>query len=639
MHYRVPSAPGRRVALRSALLFRPYLWWLGLLLFVVTVGSALQLLPVLVIARIVNTIEGGSDLAGASGTATRQVLVYGLIAGGMFLGAGLLSVAQTFITQRIGQGVMYAMRTRLHTHLQRQSLNFHTENQTGEILSRVTTDVNQVEQAVTITLAEFMVNMVTLVIAVALMFWLDWRIALLAAGSLPLWILPTKRIGNFQRRLRKEWQEESANMASHLEETLSVSGAMLVKSFGRQTYEAERFEHSNARLRRLSIQRVMAGRWFNMATELFGSVALIAVFVIGGVAVLNDGVDLGTVVAFSVLVQRVFQPFATIARVNTTLISSLALFERVFEYLDRPVELIESPDARVLQGARGHVRMEGVTFNYPGSEVPSLADVDFEVKPGQMAALVGPSGAGKTTMTYLLQRFYDPDHGRVLIDGVDLRDLSLQSLAATVGAVMQETFLFHNTLRENIRYGRLDASDEELMVAAAIAGLGDLLRELPEGLDTVVGERGYRLSGGQKQRVAIARAVLKDPPVLIFDEATASLDTRLEREIRDATTRLARGRTTVVIAHRLSTVLTADVIYVFDNARVVERGTHAELLAADSLYAALYNEQFADAEPEELQALAAAAPGLTGVGGVGTASAADGDAPTPSSEAALAQVD
>ncbi|MCK9485669.1 MAG: ABC transporter ATP-binding protein/permease [Dehalococcoidia bacterium] len=581
---------------------------LALLLAVVVVASALQLLPVLVIARIVNTIEAASNTVGAPEDATREILKYGLLAGSMFLGAGLLSVAQTLITQRIGQGVMYAMRTRLHTHLQRQSLNFHTENQTGEILSRVTTDVNQVEQAVTITLAEFMVNMVTLLIAVGLMFYLDWRIALLAAASLPLWIIPTKRIGNFQRRLRKEWQEESATMASHLEETLSVSGAMLVKSFGRQEYETERFEHSNARLRRLSIQRVMAGRWFNMATELFGSVALIAVFVVGGVAVLNDGVDLGTVVAFSVLVQRVFQPFATIARVNTTLISSLALFERVFEYLDRPVELIESPDARVLEAPRGHVRMEGVTFAYPGAETPSLADVDFEVLPGQMAALVGPSGAGKTTMTYLLQRFYDPDRGRVTIDGTDLRDLSLQSLAATVGAVMQETFLFHNTLRENIRYGRLDATDGELLAAAAIAGLGDLLRELPEGLDTVVGERGYRLSGGQKQRVAIARAVLKDPPVLIFDEATASLDTRLEREIRDATTRLARGRTTVVIAHRLSTVLEADVIYVFDNARVVERGTHAELLAADGLYAALYHEQFAEAGEMEDRQVDAEAP-------------------------------
>ncbi|MGE3961194.1 MAG: ABC transporter ATP-binding protein [Dehalococcoidia bacterium] len=603
MHYMEPTRT-RRVAARTVGLFRPHRWLFAALVVVAAAGAALQLAPVLVIARIVNEITpeeiGGQAVVTGD---TRGLLELVGIATAMYVASGLLAVLRSYLTQVMGQDVMYGMRQQLHDHLQKQSLRFHTENQTGEILSRVTTDVNQVEQAVTITLADFFVNVITLVIALGMMFILDWRLALVAMLVLPFWILPTKKVGEYQRRLRKEWQEETAAMSSHLEETLSVSGAMLVKSFGRQEYEAERFANANARLRLLSIQRVMAGRWFNMATELFGSLALIAVFAVGGLAVLRGGADLGTVVAFSVLVQRVFQPFATVARVNTTLISSLALFERIFEYLDRPIDVVEPAGGPTPAHVRGHIRFEDVTFAYADTETPALDRVDLEVRAGQMAALVGPSGAGKTTMAYLLQRFYDPQQGRVLIDGHDLRDLSFSSLAATVGAVMQETFLFHTTLRENIRYGRLDASDEELLEAARIAGLTDLLDGLPDGLDTVVGERGYRLSGGQKQRVAIARAILKDPPVLVFDEATAALDTRLEREIREATAQLARGRTTVVIAHRLSTVLAADVIYVFDQGRVVERGRHEELLALDGLYAELYREQFAEtdepAEPTE----------------------------------------
>jgi ATP-binding cassette subfamily B protein len=411
---------------------------------------------------------------------------------------------------------------------------------------------------------------------------------------LPLWVLPTLRVGDRMRRLQLEWRDENAEMTSHLAETLSVNGTMVVKTFGRQELEAERFRRANETLRQLSIRRFMAGRWFNVATELFGAFAVVFVYWYGARGVIDGSVgDIGTVVAFAGLSQRVFGPFRSIARINTTALSTVALFQRLFEYLDLPIEVAEKPGARSLPQPQGRIELRDVSFHYRPDAGPALEDVSFSLEPGRMLALVGPSGAGKTTVTYLLQRFYDPSRGSVLLDGHDLRDLTLETVSRAIGAVMQETYLFHASLGENVRYGRVDASDREVAEAVRVAGLGELVSRLPEGLDTVVGERGFRLSGGEKQRVAIARAVLKDPRVLILDEATASLDTRLEREIQEATQRLARGRSTVVIAHRLSTVIAADEILVLDQGRVVERGTHAQLLARGGLYASLHQAQLA----------------------------------------------
>ncbi|MSP21903.1 MAG: ABC transporter ATP-binding protein [Dehalococcoidia bacterium] len=592
-----PTGPKRRIVVRTLGLFRPFLGNVGMLVVLIAATSALDLLPVLLVKQMVDTATAGA--ATATGASTRiDLLFLGLI--GAVLASGLLGVALGYVNQAIGQGVMYRLRADLHAHLQRLSVRFFTQTRTGEILSRVSTDVNGVQGAVTGTFTEFLQNAITLVVALGLMFALEWRLAVFAIVILPLWVYPTMRVGQIQRQLMRAWHEENAKMSSHLEETLSVSGVMLVKAFGRQSHESDKFELSNKVLRDLSVRRMMAGRWFNLATGLFGALAPGAVYWFGGRAVVSADLSIGAVVAFAVLTQRVFQPFAGIARINTTLLSSLALFERIFEYLDLPVEVEELPNAHPLEVPAGHLRFEGVTFSYiAGSGAPSAIEaVDLEVLPGQMAALVGPSGAGKTTATYLLQRFYDPQAGRVLIDGHDLRDLTLDSIARAVGAVMQDTYLFHASLADNIRYGCLDAPDEDVTAAANAAGLAEMVVRLPEGLDTVVGERGYRLSGGEKQRVAIARAILKDPPVLVLDEATASLDSRLEREIREATARLAVGRTTIVIAHRLSTVLAADVIFVFDGGRIVERGRHAELVARGGLYAALYREQFEPDIPE-----------------------------------------
>ncbi len=585
-----PEGSKLEIAGRAAGLFAPFKPQLVALIVLIVVTVALNLAPVLLIGEIVNEMGLGAD---GSGT---RIGVLATIMVAMYVASGLLGVLEGYLNQHVGQGVMYNVRSSLHGHLQRLSVRFFTATRTGEILSRITTDVNAMQQAVTGTFTEFLRNFVTLTIAAGIMFMLDWRLAIIVIVVLPLWVYPTVRVGLHQRRLMLEWHEESSKMSANLEETLSVSGSMLVKTFGREEYEAGRFEESNQQLRQLSIRRLIAGRWFNMASSLFGLVSVAVVYWLGGISVTNGSISTGEIVAFAAVTTQVFGPFQMIARINTTMLSSLALFERIFEYLDMPVEVEEAPDAHRLDAPVGAIEFRDVQFRYTDRGAPALDSVSFEASPGQMIALVGPSGAGKTTMTYLMQRYYDPQQGSVRIDGHDVRGLTLDSMSRAIGTVMQETYLFHASLRDNIRYGRLDAEEAEVESAASAAGLDRLVERLAGGLDTVVGERGYRLSGGEKQRVAIARAVLNDPPILILDEATSSLDTKLEREIRGATQELARGRTTVVIAHRLSTVIAADMILVLDQGHVVERGTHEELLALDGLYASLYREQFSDEE-------------------------------------------
>ncbi|MGE0227696.1 MAG: ABC transporter ATP-binding protein [Dehalococcoidia bacterium] len=584
MRHQRPQTSSRVLARRAVGLFRPYRAAFALLFTLLVASTALDLIGVRLLGAMVDEMTADGDRS----VLNRLLAIFVVLV----LTSALLGVGQSYVNQVIGQGVMLRLRTALHDHLQRLSLRFYTQTRTGEILSRISTDVNAVQQAVTGTFTEFLQNVLTLAIAFGIMFTIEWRLALATLLVLPLWVYPTMRVGRHMRDLMRAWHQETASMSSHLEETLSVSGSMVVRSFGRESLERDRFEASNQELYRLSIRRMMAGRWFNMGTGLFGALIPGLVYWYGGRAVIGQSLSPGDVVAFAMLVQRVFGPFASIARINTTLLSSLAVFERIFEYLDMPVEVEERLGARRLERVRGAIEFDHVSFGYAGPDRLALNHVTFEAAPGTMVALVGPSGAGKTTMTYLLQRFYDPLAGAVRIDGHDLRDLTLDSISDAVGAVMQSTHLFHASLADNIRYGRLAATDAEVRAAAAAAGLDEMIARLPEGLDTLVGERGYRLSGGEQQRVAIARAVLKDAPILVLDEATASLDSRLEREIREATARLSEGRTTVVIAHRLSTVVAADLILVFDHGRVVERGRHEDLLRHEGLYALLYREQF-----------------------------------------------
>lgn len=560
---------------------------------------------------------------------------------------GLVGVGQTYLNNMIGQNVMRDFRNRLYTHLQSMSLRFFTSTRTGEIQSRLSNDVNGVQEVVTNTATSIVANISTVLSTIIGMLVLSPLLTLISLGLLPIFLWITTKVGHARRVTSKETQESMAALTAQMQETLSVSGILLIKTFGRQQYSRTRFEEENQRLTDLEVRQQLIGRWFFMFINVFFSVTPAIVYLVGGLQIIshpmNASITLGKIVAFTTLQSRLFFPVGQLLNIQVQVQGALALFDRIFEYLDLPIEIQDRANALHLKASevRGEVTFTDVSFTYqrdtqalegglfaplssgkerskvgrPISPLPvevsddagsrpALSHVSFDIKPGQLAALVGPSGAGKTTMTYLVPRLYDVDSGSVAIDGINVKDIALASLGEIIGMVTQETYLFHASVRENLLYARESATEEEMVAAAKAAAIHERIMELDEGYDTIVGERGYKLSGGEKQRIAIARVILKDPRILILDEATSALDTHSERLIQAALEPLMKERTTLAIAHRLSTILAADVILVVDKGRVIERGTHEELLGQNGLYARLYNEQFTRGAIDEVSAFA-----------------------------------
>jgi ATP-binding cassette, subfamily B, bacterial len=567
---------------RIGSLFKPYWRRLSGLLALIILSAGLGVLPAFLLRNVLVAIQA-HDTRGVSVNAAAMIVIA--------IVAGILGVVQTLLSNQVGQRVMHDLRARVFRHLQRLSLAFFTRTRTGEVQSRINNDIGGVQNVVTNTATNITSSVTTVVATMIGMLLLSWQLALFAFALIPVFAVLTRRVGNERRRIAKTTQESLADISSIVQESLSVSGILLGKTMGRGDELADRFEGESLRLADLEVRQRMAGRWVMASIQTSFSVMPAAVYWLGG-TVLSHTISIATIVAFTTLQTRLFFPVGSLLGVGLDIQTSLALFDRIFEYLDAPVDIEEG---HVDSAEAGDVAFDHVWFRY-SDEAWTLQDVSFLVAAGTTTALVGETGSGKTTLGYLTARLYDADRGSVSIDGVDVRDLNFATLSSLVGVVSQETYLFHASVRENLRFAKPEATDEELYAAAEAARIHHVIAALPDGYDTVVGERGYRFSGGEKQRIAIARTILRNPPILVLDEATSSLDTETERLVQEALDRLSEGRTTIAIAHRLSTVRDADQIVVLDRGQVVERGRHEELIAEGGRYAALVSRD-AELEP------------------------------------------
>ncbi len=641
----IPKERRARTVRRIVVFFRPYRLQIAVVVVAILATSLLGLINPLLLGVLVDQVIVGKDYSHLNLYVGLMIVIP--------IVTGLIGVGQAYLNNIVGQSVMQDLRNALYAHLQRMPLRFFTETRTGEIQSRLANDVGGIQAVVTDTAANLTSNIAVASSTIIAMFLISWQLTLLSLAVTPFFMYLTFRVGKVRRTVSTETQKSLAEMSAATEETLSVSGMLLSKTFGQQAASITRFRDLNKRLAALQIRQAMVGRWFFMIIGVVFSITPAFVYWLAATLAMNGdptAPTAGQIVAFTTLQSRLFFPLGSLLNVQVEIQGSLALFDRIFEYLDLDPEILDAPGATVLDPAtvRGKVRLREVSFHYPSAAVPAAAapideegeledlaaslgpdaavalagvegvgagpqlevpelrivpgfaleGIDFEAEPGELVALVGPSGSGKTTTTYLIPRLYDVDEGAVEIDDLDVRRVTLESLGRVIGFVTQETYLFHSSIRDNLQYAKPDASEAELEAAATAAAIHDRIIELPDGYDTIVGERGYKLSGGEKQRIAIARVLLKDPRILILDEATSALDTVSERLIQAALERLMEGRTTIAIAHRLSTILRADRILVYERGHIVERGTHAELLAQGGLYARLYREQFETAGPE-----------------------------------------
>ncbi|HEX6148035.1 MAG TPA: ABC transporter ATP-binding protein [Acidimicrobiia bacterium] len=595
---------------------RPYLGGLIGVLVTIVIISGLSVVPPILVRALVGDALPRKDIPLLTLLGVGMILVP--------LVNALVGVAQRWWSARVGEGIIFDLRRELFDHLQRMSLRFFTATRTGELMNRLNSDVVGSQQAITGTLVTIVSNVVSVTFILVVMIQADWRLTLLAVAALPLFVIPARRVAKVLRRVTQQTMEHESKMSGILQEAFNVSGALLVRLFGRWDQESERFGDQAALVRDFGVRRAMVGRGFFAALGLVSAVGTAAVFWVGGLMVIRGEIDLATLIMFTMLLTQLYGPLSAISNSRVEFASSLVSFERVFEVLDLDTDIPDPEAPEPLLPVTGRVEFNNVWFRYRsdgpegleavrrfgwrhGSQEDlitapqastrewALRDVDFVAEPGTLTALVGPSGAGKTTISYLVPRLYDVTEGAVLIDGHDVRNIALRELAASVGVVTQETYLFHDTIAANLRYAKPDATQDELELAARAANIHDMIAKLPDRYETVVGERGYRLSGGEKQRIAIARVLLEDPKILILDEATSHLDSRSEALIQEALEVLMKGRTSLVIAHRLSTVRAADQILVIDDGAIVEQGTHASLVAVDGLYASLYQTQFVEA--------------------------------------------
>jgi ATP-binding cassette subfamily B protein len=634
----------RDVLLRIWGYAKPYRWLVLGSLITILISTGIGLLsPQLFRLMIDDAIPQGNS---------RMITLLALGMMAIPLLTGVISVFQRNLNARIGEGLIYDLRLDLYGHMQSMSLRFFTQTRTGELMSRLNNDVMGAKDAINDTTVSIITNVVRVVATMAIMLAMDWRLTLLAIAVLPLFMLPARHFARILRDLRRESMEYNAEMNSTMNETLNVSGALLVKLFGREEMEYDHFSEQAREVHDIGIKTAVTGRWFFMMLSVVTAIGTALVYLVGGHMVLAGTFTIGTIVAFGAYLGQLYGPLQSLTNAPVAFAQSMVSFERVFEVLDLPVEIQEAPDAVDLGQVDGRIEFRDVYFDYDaleeegkvanlesvarygrqadsqallkrgkdaaedeteqapdqiGPRIPerrwAVEDVSFVIEPGQLAALVGPSGAGKSSITYLIPRLYDPTDGTVSLDGLDIRQVTLQSLADSIGMVTQETYLFYDTIRANLLYANPDATNEEIVAAAKAANIHDFIISLPDGYNTVVGERGYRLSGGERQRIAIARVILMDPQVLVLDEATSALDSISEALVQEALEHVMEGRTSLVIAHRLSTILSADTILVMEYGRLVEQGTHEQLLEQGGLYATLYETQFKDTEASALEEL------------------------------------